>query len=61
MQEKLDDALMHLKGFGEGQCFTNKAPPALAQQPDHAQTAMAYEARLFIQFQDIIRLSGQPK
>ena len=22
---------MHLKGFGEGQCFTNKAPPALAQ------------------------------
>ena len=22
---------MHLKGFGEGQCFTNKAAQALAQ------------------------------
>ncbi len=31
MQEELDDALMHLKGFGEGQCFTNKAAQALAQ------------------------------
>ena len=31
MQEELDDALMHVKGFGKGQCFTNKAPEALAQ------------------------------
>ena len=31
MQEELDDTLMYLKGFGKGQCFTNKAPPALAQ------------------------------
>ena len=31
MQEELDDALMHLKGFGEGQFFTNKAAQALAQ------------------------------
>ncbi len=31
MQDELDDALMHLKGFGEGQCFANKAPQALAQ------------------------------
>ena len=31
MQEELDDALMQLKGFGKRQCFTNKAPQALAQ------------------------------
>ena len=31
MQEELDDALMHVKGFGEGQCFTNKAAQVLTQ------------------------------
>ena len=31
MQEELDDALMHVKGFGEGQCFTHQTPEALAQ------------------------------
>ena len=31
MQEKLDDEFVHSRAFGEGQCFTNKAPEALAQ------------------------------
>jgi len=31
MQEELDDALMHVKGFGEGQGFAHQTPEALAQ------------------------------
>ena len=41
MQEELDDALMHLKGFGEGQCFTNKAAQALAQDVVEALDVMS--------------------
>lgn len=32
MQEELDDDLMHLEGFGKGQCFANKAPQTLEQR-----------------------------